>query len=160
MEIVLHVYLCCANRTLRYVMTIPISHSHCALVPHIGWQLYETELRVKQLEKCDCRLGCKWSKPSQNEPSLASTSTTTTTTIKTQRASTLTSNSDSNTRQGYSTTNGGNSTILVQVNKMDGEIWESNCDVCSCHVSIVADQTKLKISSQIASSVVLVCMFV
>lgn len=86
------------------------------LVVQIVVQLYEIEQRVKRLERCDCKLSCRWKPPPPPPPPPTSAS---------RLQQTAAAPAPANETAGQ-----------VQL-KQDGQVWESNCDVCSCHVSTI-----------------------
>lgn len=98
-----------------------------------GAQMYEQEQRIRQLEKCECRLACKWrpagadaladAPPPPPGPK---------TDVHSHLGAADAHLEPAGRRAPTTTTQRLNETIQV---KMDGQVWRNKCDVCSCHVS-------------------------
>lgn len=118
--------------------------------------MYELEQKLRQLERCECRINCRWT--------TTTTTTTTTATNRTQSGAaarseqqtpTLTPRDDEPDRsaddkvkqqqQQQPPDRPGarpDETKLLVVTRRDGQVWQNNCNVCSCHVSRKAQREK------------------
>lgn len=91
--------------------------------------MYELEQRVKQLEKCECRIACRWSAPddsnsssSYNDPDV-------------DHRPSRSARQDLEQTPERSSNETPPTTTMSSLVKTDGQVWWNKCNVCSCHVS-------------------------
>lgn len=109
--------------------------------------MYEAELKLAELSKCECQMSCKWPPPRRKSDGTSqplegeSGGTGGLDKHKASAAAEQIGEQQMGARPGapgrarQDNQRNLNASLAGADVKLDGQVWQSGCDICSCHVS-------------------------